>query len=168
MKTTSIVLVLISFCFVSPVIAENASGTQATAASIATSPQIKSILFPGWGQLYTGHRLKGTVFMTGEALLMGLAIHYGVRGSRFYDKYKSTTDPEAARRFRRKTISFDKKRNIAVACALGIWTINILDIYFAGSNKQSQPKIHAGPVSIRSLRFGYDGSDTTLVLAMAL
>jgi TM2 domain-containing membrane protein YozV len=40
---------------------------------------LRSAIVPGWGQIYTGHTVKGVVMMVADAAIIGLAIHADTR-----------------------------------------------------------------------------------------
>ncbi len=40
---------------------------------------LRSAILPGWGQIYTGHKVKGVAMIIADATIIGLAIHADTR-----------------------------------------------------------------------------------------
>lgn len=89
----------------------------------------KSLLFPGWGQLHEKKTVKGLLFMTGELLAITGAVIANHRGNRNYNRYKTSTTVEDTMFYRKETERYDKQRNLFIAAGIGIWIINMVDIY---------------------------------------
>ncbi len=124
MKRLKYLVLWVSVIYAAPCIIR----VKAADDAVPLTSQTKSVLFPGWGQISEGHTLKGLTFMTCELVSIGLAIHYGMEGSDYYDRYRRTDDPNDAERFRNLTVLNDKRRNAAVLCGIAVWGLNLLDI----------------------------------------
>jgi hypothetical protein len=147
-----------------PITGAMAQGSQSRAEQL--SPEHKSILLPGWGQLATGHTLRGISYLSCEAISAGLALYFGISGSQYYDKYRKTSDPREATRFRQKTISCDKRRNAAIIAGLAVWSINLLDIYTQSpGNPLLKPET---TVRMKALGLSCDGSGVSIGVSLAL
>jgi hypothetical protein len=127
----------------------------AVTAEQQLNPQIKSILYPGWGQLSNGHTLKGAVFMSLETAALGLATYHSVRGQRFYRKYHDTGDSFEADMFRRETTRHDKRRNLYIGIGLLVWAVNIWDMYYVSKPAFDTP-VSSGRTAF-SVQFGGEG-----------
>ncbi|MFC1500082.1 hypothetical protein ACFL6T_03580 [Candidatus Zixiibacteriota bacterium] len=58
------------------------AGTAHSDSSNAVTPGgalLRSALLPGWGQIYTGHKIKGAAMIIADAVIIGLAIHADTR-----------------------------------------------------------------------------------------
>jgi len=89
----------------------------------------KSLLFPGWGQLQEKKIVKGLLFMAGELIAITGAVIANSSGNRNYNRYKSSKTLEDAVFYRQETERYDKRRNLFIAAGIGIWIINMVDIY---------------------------------------
>ncbi len=96
----------------------------------------KSLLVPGWGQFAEKHALEGVLFLGAELFSLYQVFHYNHKGNSTYRHYQAAISSEDALRFREKTEEFDKKRNIYILGAVGIWAVNLIDIYVIVKNKE--------------------------------
>lgn len=117
------------------------------------SAAMRSMLLPGWGQMYKGHRTRGTVMMTVWGLTAaGTITAHFVRANR-EDRYLSETDPlRVADRFS----DFDrwhKVRNNLALAAVATWIVSYVDALLFES-----PADHSHTRTRPRLRFGVDTS----------
>lgn len=100
----------------------------------------RSLLIPGWGQIYNRQPLKGFLIMGAEAALIGGAVAFHLSGEKAYSDYTSKTnagdlgtDPasEAAQLYDTAESRY-KTRNILLFCAAGLWVANLVDAYLSG------------------------------------
>lgn len=89
----------------------------------------KSLIFPGLGQLHEKKYLKGVIFITAELIAITGAILNNRQGNKNYNKYRSSLTESDALFFRKETERFDRSRNLFIAAGIGVWMINMLDIY---------------------------------------
>lgn len=89
-----------------------------------------SLLFPGMGQIKEKKYLKGALLITSELYTIYKIIYNNGKGNSSYIKYKNALSKNDAVKYRREVEEFDKKRNIYIAAGIGIWVINLIDIYF--------------------------------------
>ena len=112
----------------------------------------RSLLVPGWGQIYNREPAKGYVFMgaVGASIATGVVLHS--LGSSAERDYKNAQTPEqlcaaagkpvdqctpedqqaAAGSLRSKAENRYTARNVALAVAGGLWLLNLLDAYISG------------------------------------
>ena len=89
----------------------------------------KSLIFPGWGQLHEKKYFKGILFLTAELFAITGAIINNKKGNSSYNKYRSSSTIENTVLYRDETERLDKQRNLFIAAGIGIWIINMADIY---------------------------------------
>lgn len=121
----------------------------------------RSIILPGWGQIYKGQRAKGGILiglwgMTASGLIASEIVygHY----SRAYDK--ALTQQDATRLFNRRNTWF-MVRNVVGLGAAGIWVYSYLDTILSHAppiatelSPQASLTIRPGPSSLSlALRF---------------
>lgn len=102
-----------------------------TSTPIPLSPEVKSFLVPGWGQLSQKRPVPGLVFATLTAAALTSTVVFAVRGSRAYGRYQDAQTPQEAILYREQTIEADRRRNISIAALAGVWGLNILDVALA-------------------------------------
>ncbi|HET6569477.1 MAG TPA: DUF5683 domain-containing protein [Rhodothermales bacterium] len=122
---------------------------------------VRSLILPGWGQIYKGQQTKGGAFMglwgVAASGFIASEIVY-VHFSRAYDKAMTTED--AARLYDRKNTWF-KVRNLVGLGAAGIWVYSYLDTILSPVppvsvqlGEQSSLNVRPGPGSLHlTLRF---------------
>jgi hypothetical protein len=107
---------------------------------------LRSALIPGWGQLYRGQKLKGTLLVVGTAVAAGGVIwtheEYRDEVDRFDEArrvYEQETHLdelpsryEAVQRASRRADRAYDRRNVALAGLGGIYALNLLDCIFFG------------------------------------
>jgi hypothetical protein len=100
----------------------------------------RSLLIPGWGQIYNRQAAKGFMVMGAEIALFGAAIGFHLSGDKAYSDYNSRTtagslgsDPsgEAAQLYDTATSRY-RTRNVLLFVAGGLWVANVLDAWFSG------------------------------------
>ena len=115
----------------------------------------RSLLIPGWGQIYNREAGKGYLFMgaIGAAGLAGVA--FQLAGASAEQKYKTSTPEQlggnpadrtaAAAALRQTAESRYSYRNLSLAVGGGLWLMNILDAYFSGIDGD---RLLGGPLSL--------------------
>jgi len=104
----------------------------------ALSSLKKSLILPGWGQLAEKHYFEGAIVIAAEAFSLYKIVSYNRKGNTYYRCYREAQNIEDAVRFRDLTEDYDRKRNIFILTALGIWAVNLIDIYVIVKNKKKQ------------------------------
>jgi len=133
-----------AICFVavlnclSPCFAQQDKTSQQTEQKTGLTSLKKSLLIPGWGQLAEKRFVEGIFFLGAEIFSIYQIFHNNHKGSIYYDKYRGAENVEDATRYRELTEDYDKKRNIFILAAAGIWAVNLLDIYVIVKNKEKQ------------------------------
>jgi TolB-like protein len=99
----------------------------------------RSMVLPGFGQIYNRQPTKAGVFIGAEALLIGGAVYLHLSGASKEQDYKSytpgagTTDPAAeVRALRDAAEQRYGWRNYAIGAAALVWAANAADAYFSG------------------------------------
>ncbi len=104
----------------------------------------RSVFIPGWGQLYSGQKIKGGVFFL---LFAGASISYLVADSDFRDKrdyyddledeFRASNSYEVKQRLypilaeaREEVYDAESVRRITVGAVATAWALNILDVLF--------------------------------------
>ena len=115
---------------------------------------IRSLILPGWGQLYSGKKLIGWSFLGGEAIIGALAFSsysaYSKANSdlvSFNEQYKNTSDPLQIADLRAKTlqaesdqISSNDQMTMMIYAAGGIWAINVVHAMLTGPKSEMASK----------------------------
>jgi TolB-like protein len=101
----------------------------------------RSMVLPGFGQLYNRQPVKAGFFIGAELLLIGGAVSLQLAGAQKeddYDAYEPApgTDPTdaaaEAKALREDAESLYQMRNYAIGAAAVVWIINAADAYFSG------------------------------------
>ena len=115
---------------------------------------MRSMIVPGWGQLYSDRKLMGWSILGGEAVIGVLAISaysaYSKANSdlvSFNEQYKSATDPLQIADLRAKTlqaevdqISSNDQMTMMIYAAGGIWAINVVHAMLSGPKSNMASK----------------------------
>jgi TolB-like protein len=100
----------------------------------------RSLLLPGWGQLYNREGEKGAVFAGGEVLAAAAAVFFHLRGQSFHDDYMalaSDADDQQFTDLRDREETSYRQRNIAIWVAVGIHAVNVIDALLFGRSFDS-------------------------------
>ena len=95
----------------------------------------KSLLYPGLGQLYEKQYVKGVLFLTAETFCVIAAIINNYNGNRYYDKYRGADNSDDVVRWRERTETYDKRRNLFILTGVAVWVVNMIDIYIYTKKK---------------------------------
>ncbi len=102
----------------------------------------KSLIFPGWGQIHEKKYFKGILFLTAELIAITSAVINNRKGNRSFNKYRSSIIVDDAVYYRDETERFDRQRNLFIAAGIGVWIINMADIYlFRKKMKKRELKV---------------------------
>ncbi len=133
-----------AICFVvvlgclSPCFAQQDKASQQPEQKAGLTSLKKSLLIPGWGQLAEKRYVEGIFFLGAEIFSIYQIFYNNHKGNVYYDKYRGAENVEDATHYRELTEDYDKKRNIFILAAAGIWAVNLLDIYVIVKNKEKQ------------------------------
>jgi len=96
----------------------------------------KSLLIPGWGQFAEKRYLEAVLFLSAEVFALYKVFDANHKGNQYYDKYNEAENVEDAVKYRKSTEKYDTRRNQYILMAIGVWAINLIDIYFIVKNKK--------------------------------
>lgn len=95
----------------------------------------RSLIVPGWGQLYKGNIAKGASILGGEvALITGILIAENLRSS--YVK-KLHEQPQHAKTYNTKADNCENIRNVCIGGAAALYVYNLVDALVANGRKRS-------------------------------
>ncbi len=91
------------------------------------SAALRSMILPGWGQLYKGDNTKGKVLIAlwSAGLIGSVATHLARQNAE--DKYLSETDPEKIQSRFNTFNTFHKIRNNLILFSAGVWIYSYID-----------------------------------------
>lgn len=113
------------------------------------SAAMRSMVLPGWGQIYKGQRARGTVMMAAWGLTAaGTMTAHFIRADR-EERYVSETDPlQVSDRFSDFNRWHKTRNNLALA-ALATWVVSYVDALvfegpMASATTHPRPQLHFG------------------------
>lgn len=117
-----------------------AFSAESVALRTRSDAAFRSLLVPGWGQVYNRQPVKGAVFGTVALVTVGAALTFHLQGAKAEQDYKAKvtagqlgSDPGAAAAALREKASKDYRwRNGFVYGALGVWAVSAADAYLFG------------------------------------
>lgn len=96
---------------------------------------VRSLIVPGWGQLYKGNTAKGACILGGEvALVAGIVISENLRSS--YVK-KMREQPKHQDTYNTKADNWGNIRNACIGGAAALYVYNLVDALVANGRKRS-------------------------------
>lgn len=99
---------------------------------------LRSMIFPGWGQMYKGSMIKGGCILGGEVLLIGgILVSENLRSS--YVK-KMREDPKHLKAYNTKADNWGNIRNACIGGAAALYVYNLIDALVANGRKRSITK----------------------------
>ena len=97
----------------------------------------KSLLIPGWGQFAEKRYLEAVLFLSAEIFALYKVFDYNHKGNQYYDKYREADNVDDTLTYRELTEKYDTRRNQYILVAVGIWALNLIDIYLIVKNKKN-------------------------------
>lgn len=95
----------------------------------------RSLVVPGWGQLYKGSTTKGACILGGEvALVAGILVAKNLRSS--YVK-KMHEQPKHLETYNRKADNWENARNVCIGGAAALYVYNLVDALVANGRKRT-------------------------------
>lgn len=95
----------------------------------------RSLVVPGWGQLYKGNTAKGACILGGEvALITGILVAENLRSS--YVK-KMHEQPKHLETYNTKADNWENVRNVCIGGAAALYVYNLVDALVANGHKRS-------------------------------
>jgi len=105
-----------------------ASAAAATETAGSRQAMVWSLVYPGIGQLLERRTGTGVALLVAETAAVALAISADHRANSYYWRYRQATSEAEAVSLRRQTERLDRRRNIAIACGMAIWGLNLLEM----------------------------------------
>ena len=100
----------------------------------------KSLLMPGWGQFAEKKYLEGAAFLSAEIFCLYKIFENNHKGNENYILYEAAINIDDAIKYRDLTEKYDRRRNVFILAAVGIWAVNLIDIYVIVKNKKNKEK----------------------------
>jgi hypothetical protein len=91
----------------------------------------RSLIIPGWGQLYKGSTAKGSIILGGTALLAGGIIFTESMRKDYSDKRLRTHDASLIKSYTSKCDNWRAARNITIGAAGALYIYNLVDAIVA-------------------------------------
>ena len=88
---------------------------------------IRSLIFPGLGQIHAGYKIKGIAMVSSEALLLGAAIYCQFQYSAVRDDYLAERDPARMQDLYDDSNAYYRARNAAIGLAAGVYLYSLFD-----------------------------------------
>lgn len=96
----------------------------------------RSLIVPGWGQLYKGNKTKGACILGGEVVLIGgIIAAENLRAS--YVK-KMREQPKHLDTYNTKADNWENIRNVCIGGAAALYVYNLIDAMVANGRKRSR------------------------------
>jgi TM2 domain-containing membrane protein YozV len=126
-----------------------ARGAVESAPGSRTGALFRSMLVPGYGQLYNGQRLKGGLLFGVELALLSTALAFHLAGDSVLSAYNQqaraqvSADPTGRiQRLYDGAQARYRVRDELLMAATGLWVLNIADAYLSGG--RARPLLGAG------------------------
>jgi hypothetical protein len=101
-----------------------------TDKEIYSSAMIRSIVLPGWGHLYAGHKTKGLVLTSVSAVTLGSMLYYIFDTNDKRTQYLNELEPDLIDQKYDEYNSSYKIRNVLIAAYAIVWIYAQLDLLF--------------------------------------
>lgn len=96
---------------------------------------VRSLIVPGWGQLYKGNRTKGACILGGEvALVGGIILAENLRSS--YRK-KMREQPKHLAAYNTKADNWENVRNVCIGGAAALYVYSLIDALVANGRQRT-------------------------------
>jgi hypothetical protein len=92
---------------------------------------VRSLLVPGWGQMYNDRPVRGGLYLGGAVLLLGGAAVAAVQADRRLEAYHEAGRDTAEARFTSYEKAVKLSNGLLIAGA-ALWTLNVIDAAWAG------------------------------------
>ena len=97
-----------------------------------TGALFRSLVVPGWGQIYNKQEIKGGIYLGLTVAFFATAIVFELEGNSLVSQYKKSTDPEQIASLKKNAEDKYLIRNIGIYCGIAMWAINVVDAYVFG------------------------------------
>ena len=126
-------------------------GAAQSAPGSRTGALFRSMLVPGYGQLYNGQRLKGGLLFGAEIALLSTALAYQLAGDSYLTAYNRETrlqlNSDPSGRLQQLHDAAQKRyrvRDSLLLAATGMWILNMADAYLSGGRARAVLKAGSG------------------------
>ncbi len=146
-------------------------GSSSLNGRTAFSTGLHSAMLPGLGQIRTGYKTKGYVYMgltlTSGGMLVYSMMDYSKKLKEYEDLEEGLTDEEYQVKYDPANKAYQFK-NTMLYTTIAIYSLNVIDALFCGTFSQlGSSTSSAGSESIHGLSFGFDGNTATLGLTQS-
>lgn len=91
---------------------------------------VRSLILPGWGNLYLGERVKGTVITTLSSISLAATIYFIIDSHNKFNDYTSSTDPVMSANNLDTYNNSNNWKNISLVSFSILWLYSQIDILF--------------------------------------
>ena len=106
------------------------------ATDVRREAAVRSLIFPGWGQVHAGYKTKGYSLAASEALLLGAIVFCQLQYDVKRDDYLSERDPERMQNLYDDANNFYRARNASIGLAVGVYLFSLYDALHLPPQKQ--------------------------------
>lgn len=95
---------------------------------------VRSLIFPGWGQLYKGERKKGVILMSLSAVSLGGLLYSQIAQVQAHDRYLEAKVPaEIESRYKHYNNLYKTRNSLILLCA-ALWAYSYIDAALKGDS----------------------------------
>lgn len=120
---------------------------------------VRSLFFPGWGQIYAGETTKGWIMLVGSTGLLGSVIYTVVETNKREELYMNETNADLIPERYSSYNDMYKMRNLLIGAYAALWLYSQIDILLFGDNL---------PDDILSLQKQNNGHHPNIALSLKL
>lgn len=102
----------------------------------------RSFIFPGWGHLYTGKTLKGSILSSAAVINTGALIYFIFDTNKKHSAYLNERDPVLLKEKYSSYNSSYKVRNILIGSLIAVYAYTQVDILFFNNSILPQISMH--------------------------
>ncbi len=126
-----------------------------TTTQYGASAMWRSALVPGWGQLYKGSTLKGSLMLGGTAAAAAAIVYTENMRSVYANKMNQTHNFDHRKFYNNKRHSFAIARNACIGAAASLYIYNIVDALVAPGARYIKVSVspEGSPVAMASFNF---------------
>ncbi|MCL5031569.1 MAG: hypothetical protein M1480_21400 [Bacteroidetes bacterium] len=96
---------------------------------------IRSVILPGWGHLYMGDNLKGTILTSLSLITLGSSIYFIIDSNKKERLYLDALDPSLIQQRYNDYNKSYKLKNISLVSFAAVWLYSQIDLlFFSGKN----------------------------------
>ncbi len=98
---------------------------------------VRSMVVPGWGQMYKGSTGKGICILGGEVILAGGIIACESLNQSYLKKIKGTHDARKIQTYSDNADTYENIRNVCIGAAVALYVYNLVDAATAPGRKRT-------------------------------